>query len=227
LQIKSEVKFDSVSFSYGDVTVLDSISFEINKGDFAVFTGPNGGGKTTAVKLICSLIKPTAGSLVFGDGKNNKAKIGYVAQRKPQFDYYFPLSVYEAIGLSFAPTDGLFAPGGATAKSIENAISIVDLEELKNRYIDELSGGQKQRVFIARALAMEPDVLILDEPTSGIDSISQESLLAYIEKAVKQKEMTIIYVTHDISEVCGMANRRFEFSNKSVYEKELVTGAMH
>jgi zinc transport system ATP-binding protein len=219
LPVDNAVVFDCISFSYGSIKVLDNVSFSIKQGDFAIFTGPNGGGKTTAVKLICSLIKPDSGCIRFAMS-DKRPKIGYVAQRKPQFDYYLPMSVRDVVSLSFT-SNNPFNNNSPSDENINKALRVVGLEDLQGRFVDELSGGQKQRVFIARALAMEPDVLILDEPTTGIDSVSQESLSGFIREALKLKKMTIIYVTHDISEVCGMANKRFEFADKKARETNI------
>jgi zinc transport system ATP-binding protein len=218
LQINSAVKFDNVSFGYGDIDVIRDISFEIKSGEFVLFTGPNGGGKTTAVKLICSLLKPTKGSVELF----NNPRIGYLAQKKQEFDFYFPITVYEAVELACFGND--FGGKAERKKNTLEALDRVGLLELKGRFMNELSGGQKQRVFIARALALMPDILIMDEPTTGIDSISQDALFEFITDFRAKKETTVIYVTHDVSDVCSMSDRRLEFSGGTVVKKELSEG---
>lgn len=214
------IRFDRVSFSYGQNRVLEDVSFEILDRDFVLFTGPNGGGKSTAVKLICSLLSPDDGTIYF---ENPDSVIGYVSQRKPQFDYFFPMSVEEAVSLSFQKKSF----DRPKKQNVLDSLKVVGLEGFRGRFVDELSGGQKQRVFIARALAMMPDILILDEPTSGVDSISGESLLGYIEEFMRLKNLTVIYVTHDISEVCSLATKRFEFANKRVTKKNIDEVDIH
>lgn len=214
------ISFDNVFFSYGDIAVLNGVSFDIKVGEFALFTGPNGGGKTTAIKLISSLLRATKGSVKI----HNNLKIGYIAQKKQEFDFFFPISVYEVVELACVGT-GL--PKKVKREHIYRVLDRVGLLGLKDRFMDELSGGQRQRVYIARAFAVEPDILIMDEPTSGIDSISKESLADFIADFRAKKETTVIYVTHDVSEACGMGDVRFEFVSGGAFKKDITCGCVH
>lgn len=214
------ISFEDVCFSYGHITVLNGVNFDIKVGEFALFTGPNGGGKTTAVKLISSLLKATSGNVKI----HNNFKIGYIAQKKQEFDFFFPMSVYEVVDLACIDTK----LSKQTKKAlIYAALDRVGIIGLKDRFMDELSGGQRQRVYIARAFAMEPDILIMDEPTSGIDSMSKEALASFISDFRGKKKTTVIYVTHDVSEACGMGDVRFEFSDGNAFKKDITCGCVH
>jgi zinc transport system ATP-binding protein len=217
---KIAISFEDVCFSYKGMAVLEKVNFEIKAGEFALFTGPNGGGKTTAVKLISSLLKSTSGNVKV----YSNSKIGYIAQKKQEFDFFFPISVYEVVELACVDKK---LSRQAKRENIYMALDRVGLLELKDRFMDELSGGQRQRVYIARAFAVNPDILIMDEPTSGIDSISKESLASFIADFRRKQNSTVIYVTHDVSEACGMGDVRFEFANGMALKKDVTCGCVH
>jgi len=201
---KNFIQFTKVSFKYGKQSVLNNVSFAVNKKDFIGIIGPNGGGKTTIIKLILGLLKPTAGQIrLFGKQAGDTKKlnrIGYVSQNATSFDHDFPATVFEVASM------GRFAKRGMMKQLtkqdysiIEKALTDVDMFGLQDRKIGDLSGGQQQRVFIARALAAEPEILILDEPLTGVDMESQHKFYELLENLNKEKELTIILVSHDVS----------------------------
>lgn len=193
------VEFDNVSFSYNGTPVLEDVSFRIDPLDFVSAVGPNGGGKTTMLKLMLGLIKPDRGKIkIFGKSPEQiRQRIGYVAQHF-QFDSLFPIRVIDVVLMG--RLRGSFSGGRykqADHKVALRALQEVDLADLRDRHISELSGGQRQRVLIARALATEPELLLLDEPTAHIDVAIQEELMGFLGEL--NQRLTVIMVTHDVA----------------------------
>lgn len=179
------VKLTGVSYSYNGEKAVDDINLEIKRGDFLGIIGPNGSGKTTLLKIILGLIKPQTGTVrVFG------VKIGYVPQRAGANVTRFPISVSEVVGM-----------GGATHQVILESLEEVGMKDQRNRLLNELSGGQQQRVFISRALASKPQLLVLDEPTVGVDVDSQAKFYELLKELNKKHNLTLILVSHDVDVV--------------------------
>ncbi|MCL2479237.1 MAG: metal ABC transporter ATP-binding protein [Treponema sp.] len=205
------VKFDSVYFSYDKTPVLENISFHIHRGEFVALIGPNGSGKTTILKLLLGLEKPASGQVeIFGGGRctasgaksvNTAGRPGYVPQLPPA-DMHFPILVRDVTRM------GLLRPYGAytTAdrEALESAMKQAGVDDLAQRQYNTLSGGQRRRVLVARALASQPDLLVLDEPTANMDNESEEQL--YKTLGALKGKTTILIVTHDtdfVSELTG------------------------
>ena len=200
------ISLQNIGFAYTNAPVLDSVSAEIPVGDFVGVIGPNGGGKTTLLKLILGLAEPTTGKVeIFGhSAAEAKAhfEIGYVPQHIAQVDFSFPATVYEVVLSGRTRRCGLWRSFCQDDKQAAiEMMDMVGIAELANRPLDQLSGGQRQRVFIARALAGEPKLLILDEPTVGVDSVAEDRLDRLLTKLNKEKRMTIIMVSHDVDAV--------------------------
>lgn len=194
------IEVKNVSFSYGDEVVLENINLNIHKGDYLGIIGPNGGGKTTLLKLILGLLKPTSGTIY-----SSASPFGYVAQNAINFDNNFPISVRDVVSQGRI-TGEAFINHFTTNdwKSIDSAIDIVGLSSYKNKLIGNLSGGQQQRVFIARAISgRHPHVIILDEPTAGVDKKSQEDFYSLLKRLNRELNMTIILVSHDIDVIAS------------------------
>lgn len=190
----SVIAFRNVTFAYpGQPASIENVSFEVKKGDFISIIGPNGGGKTTILRLLTGLLKPQKGTI-----ENNASVIGYVPQMVSQQTPPLPCTVEEMVYAAVSPS---------AQKAAENALKIVDLQKLRKRDIRSLSGGQKQRVYIARALAMKPDVLILDEPTVGVDAASQESFFSFLTYLHTELKITIFFVTHDVDAVVDLSDQ--------------------
>lgn len=184
------INIQNASFSYKDELTLIKINLRVEKGRFLGILGPNGSGKTTLLKLILGLLKPQEGTveLLGVDIKKFSLwnKIGYVPQRAGSENTSFPFSVQEIMEMSKA-REGM----------INRALKEVGMFPFKDKLLKELSGGQKQRVFIARALAKEPEILILDEPTVGVDVDSQSKFYDLLKKLNRKYNLTTVLVSHD------------------------------
>lgn len=196
------VSVKNVSFSYGGTPILERISFDIQSGDYVGIIGPNGGGKTTLLKLMLGLLKPVAGEIrLLGDlilRSDERHRIGYVPQRSATDDRLFPASVEEVVLSGRTANRGMFAARSKADKAaVKRAMKTADVMHLAYRRVGTLSGGERQRVMIARALAGDPAILMLDEPTAAVDAPSQEAFYAFLEKLHGQG-LTIIIVSHDI-----------------------------
>lgn len=200
------IKIDKLSFRYEQQYVLENISLTIHKGEFLGLVGPNGSGKSTLLKCMLGLLKPSKGSIqLFGKDIrkfNEWHKIGFVSQKANSFNTGFPATVFEVVSSGLTATIGLFRFFSKTHKQkVENAIASVGMTEFMNRNIGELSGGQQQRVFIARAIVSEPLLLILDEPTVGVDANNVQNFYNMLENLNKRLGLTLILVTHDVGTI--------------------------
>jgi len=194
------VILNNVYFSYNKKCVLEDVNLKVRHGDFASIVGPNGGGKTTLLKLISGLIKPYSGKIkVLGDTpEKNCLRIGYMPQYT-RFDMQFPVTVLDIVLMGRL---GRSLGGRYTKRDIDAAMSSLDevgLTDLSGALFRELSGGQRQRVLIARSLCVKPELLLLDEPTANIDPEVEETLLALLQRL--NQRMTILLVSHDIGVV--------------------------
>ncbi|NLV91359.1 MAG: ABC transporter ATP-binding protein [Firmicutes bacterium] len=201
------LEFDRVSFDYGAVPVLRDVSFSVEPRDFIGIIGPNGGGKTTLIKLALGLLTPAQGSIrVLGTRPDlARSRIGYVPQAM-DFDRDFPISVLDLVlmgRLSRRSLIGRYRPEDKDAAW--RALESVEVADLAHRPLSDLSGGQRQRVFIARALATEPEILMLDEPTASVDSQAERDIYELLRKLNRQ--MTIILVTHDLGFISSYVNK--------------------
>ncbi len=200
------IEMTGVSFRLDGLRILEDINLEIKRGDFLGIIGPNGAGKTTLLKIMLNLIKPTSGEIkLFGEDIRRFKdwyKIGYIPQHALRFDPNFPASVFEVVSMGRFSKKGLFKKlGKEDLQVINDALETVGMNEYRNRRIGELSGGQQQRVFIARALASQPELLILDEPTVGVDIAGQKEFYDFLEKLNHEKKITLVLVTHDIGNI--------------------------
>lgn len=194
-------RLEDVWVSYGDIPALEGVSLAVDDGDFLGIIGPNGGGKTTLLKVILGLTRPSRGTVtVLGKPPlESRTRLGYVAQ-KALFDRDFPLSVGEVVLMGRYSQVGLFRGYSAEDRRIaREALATVHMVEYEKRQIGQLSGGQQQRVFIARALATNPKLILLDEPMESIDPAMQAEFYELLQQL--RQRMAIILVSHDISAV--------------------------
>lgn len=213
-----EVK--NLGFKVGDQIILEDVSFEIFSGEYIAIIGPNGGGKTTLIRLLLDLEKYTSGSIkIFGkELKNFKEwdKIGYVPQRASHVDKNFPATVEDIVKMGRIAKRGIFA-GVSTEdrERVYDAMLKMDILDLKEKMVGTLSGGQRQRVMIARALASSPKILILDEPNTGVDMVSQQRFYALLAKLNREENITILFITHDIGVIADDIGRLFTINRKA------------
>jgi zinc transport system ATP-binding protein len=198
------VNIDNVSYGFNSALVLENISFTVDKGDFVGIIGPNGAGKTTLFRSMLGLLEDYQGRITFfgkdiRKNRNILQKIGYIPQ-KNSTDQGFPATVEEIVSLGIT--------GRRPSKNkINHAIETVGLFDQKTKRIGELSGGQQQRVLIAKALANEPELLILDEPVTGIDLKTQNKFYVLLKKLNEENKITIIWASHDLDAVKKLANK--------------------
>lgn len=204
------IDLNDIGFQYGDLPVLESITTSIPEGDFVGIIGPNGGGKTTLLKIILGLLEPSNGEIkIFGHSVHEAKEhfeVGYVPQHIAQLNYSFPTTVIEVVRSGLTRRRGLFH--SFKKVDYERALEImqtVGIAHLADRPLDALSGGQRQRVFIARALAGSPRILILDEPAVGVDRVAEDTLDELLFTLNKENGMTVIVVSHDVDAILAQA----------------------
>lgn len=197
------IKCNNMDFAYNSRPLLKDVNISVPDGDFVCVVGPNGSGKTTLLRLALGLLKPNKGNIeIFGQSpKRSSKRIGYVPQH-PKLDPLFPVSALDVAlmgRLGKARPFGMW--GGGDKKAATKALEEVGLAERRDDHFASLSGGQKQRVLIARALAGEPDLLLLDEPTAGLDAHVEEDFYRLLQDLNQHR--TIVLVSHDLGFVSG------------------------
>jgi zinc transport system ATP-binding protein len=190
------VTLRGVGFSYDAVKIVDDVSFTISRGSIVGLIGANGSGKTTLLKLIIGLLEPQQGDIM------REATIGYVPQKVSQAGFEFPLTAEEVVLQGRVASRGMLRSlKPFDIRIAHECLDAVGMARSGKRLVRELSGGQQQRVFIARALAGKPDLLILDEPTVGVDEATQEEFYDLLAKLRRRHNLTILIVSHDIDVV--------------------------
>jgi zinc transport system ATP-binding protein len=205
------VEFDHVDFAYlHGQPVLRDVDLAVEEGEFVAIAGPNGGGKTTLLRLALGLERPTRGSVsLFGepaDRFSNRPSLGYLAQRT-SLGVQAPVTVRELVAAGRAARNPIGRLKQGDRDAIEQAIGRVGLAQLANRPLSRLSGGQQQRALIAKALAGEPKLLALDEPTTGVDVEAQEALAELLERLHRELGVTILYVSHEFGAIEDVVQR--------------------
>lgn len=204
-----------VQLGYGREIVLPHIDLDIYRGDFFGLVGPNGSGKTTILRCLLGTLKPMRGHVVRTSG----LRIGYVPQRET-LDLLFPLSALDIVLMGRYPHIGLFRmPRKRDREVALSCLEQVGLAGIASKLYRELSGGQRQRVLIARALAVEPNLLVLDEPTNGLDLPTEAAILDLVERLHRQSGLTIVLVSHVLNVVARYATRMGVLINR-----RLITG---
>lgn len=206
----SLIKVRDLAFGYDEELVLDEVSFDLNPGEFVILTGENGSAKSTLIKNILGLLKPAKGTVEIS--KNNsqgeKLVIGYLSQTITSFNAGFPSTVKEFVASGRYPQNRWFKRLDANDWAhVESALEAVDVLDLVDSKIGELSGGQKQRINLARVIAMDPDIYVLDEPTTGMDKKSRIKLYDQLKYSSQVEGKTILMITHADEELEGKYDR--------------------
>jgi zinc transport system ATP-binding protein len=204
------VEVRHVSFAYGTTDVLSDVSLDIHRGDYLGIVGPNGSGKTTLLKIMLRILEPASGSVkLFGvdlGAFTNWPAIGYVPQHATHVDVNFPVTVSAVALMGRFGRRGLFRRVTDEDRwKAQQALERVEMWPFRDRLIGDLSGGQQQRVFIARALATEPEILFLDEPTVGVERAVKDEFYALLRTFNRELHLTVVLVTHDLEGVAQEA----------------------
>ena len=222
--INEDILFDleGISFHYGSDQILDKVTLQVRRGDFLALLGPNGSGKSTLIRIILGLMKPESGNVrIMGydlDAFKSWDRIGYVPQKVTNLDPLFPASVREVVAMGMLPHKKwprFLRPGDEDI--IDEALDQMEMGGYKNRRVWALSGGQQQRVFIARALASQPEIIVLDEPTAGVDGVTQGRFYDMLERLNKEKGVSLVLVTHDIGVVTKYVNKVACLNQKLIF----------
>lgn len=206
-----QIVIEHLSFSYGSNKVLNDINLDVAKNEVLTIAGPNGGGKTTLLRLISGLLLPNQGRIQINEA-SKRQRIGYVPQYST-FDKKYPITLFEVVLSGLLKSFGFYTK--EERLQAQKVMHTVGIESLQNRLFNDLSGGQRQRGLVARALLSEPKILLLDEPTSSIDEKSSENL-AMLLKSIKGHQ-TIVLVTHDLDFLSDITNR-VVYINKEVID---------
>ena len=199
---KEIIKFTNVAIGYGKKMIIQNINLSIFENDFIGVVGPNGAGKTTFLRTLLGNLKPLSGTI-----QKNSHRFGYVPQRDT-VQPLLPYTVFDVVMMGRYSLMGIFSkPTNKDQDAVDASLEHVGIQHLKNYNYNSLSGGQRQRTLIARALAVEPSILILDEPTNGMDTPSHYSLLDLISKLHDQDRLTILLVSHLLSDVANGVKR--------------------
>lgn len=211
------IEVNDLSFNYDDEPVLTGINFTVSPGEFVMLTGENGAAKTTLLRNILGLLNPTTGEVTRAktNAKGRKLSVGYVPQQVASFNTGFPSTVLELVESGRYPKGRWFKKlTEKDKKHVKKALDSVGMWEMRHKKIGELSGGQKQRISLARVFAMDPDLFVLDEPTTGMDSESREEFYRLLKHNTKIHNKGILMVTHDHLELRPYVDKHIELLRK-------------
>ena len=216
------ISVKDLAVKYGNREVFSGVSFDIEKGDYVGIAGQNGSGKTTLIKALLGLVKPEKGEIYINGVASKKfndwRKIGYLPQSLALSNPLFPASVKEVVALGLL-SEKVFPKriGLDDEKKIIAALELLGILDIKDKLIGELSGGQQQRVFLAHALVSDPEILIMDEPTTALDPEIRGIFFSILTKLNKEKGVTILLISHDISHIGNFAQKLLYIDKKAVF----------
>ncbi len=216
------IELEHVDFGYAPGSlVLHDVDLRVEAGEFVAIAGPNGGGKTTLLRIVLGLERPTHGrATLFGEpaaSLRDRLRLGYLAQRS-QVRIHAPVTVRELVEAGRAPVRPFGRLGARDREAVADAIERVGLSDLATRPLRQLSGGQQQRAFIAKALAGEPSLIALDEPTTGVDVEAQDALAELLERLHSELGVTILYVSHEFGAVEHFVHRLVLVRERIVFD---------
>lgn len=211
------IKVENLSFYYDEEPVLTGINYHVDAGEFVTLTGENGAAKSTLVKATLGLLKPKTGTVTIAkeniEGK--KLSVGYIPQQIASFNVGFPSTVLELVQSGRFPKDRWFKRlTDRDHEHVKKALDAVGMWEMRHKKIGELSGGQKQRISLARVFATDPDLFILDEPTTGMDEKSCNNFYKLLRHSAHQHQKAILMITHDHEEIKNYADRQIHLVRK-------------
>lgn len=204
------ITVEDLTFHYDNEPVLEHIDYHLDSGEFVTLTGENGAAKTTLIKATLGILKPKEGKITFSKTsvRGKKLRLAYLPQQIASFNAGFPSTVYEFVKSGRYPRSGWFRRlTKHDEEHIQKSLEAVNMWEHKDKRLGSLSGGQKQRAVIARMFASDPDIFILDEPTTGMDSGTKEEFYKLMEHSVRHHQKSVLMITHDPEELKEYANR--------------------
>lgn len=211
------IEVDDLSFGYDDEPVLSDITFTVDAGEFVMLTGENGAAKTTLLRNVLGLLKPTTGivKIASKNYKGEKLTIGYAPQTVSSFNIGFPTTVLELVESGRYPQQRWFKKlDQMDHEHVKLALESVGMWEMRHKKVGELSGGQKQRISLARIFAMDPDLFVLDEPTTGMDIQSRKDFYRLLRHSAKVHNKGILMVSHDDLELHSYIDKHIELLRK-------------
>ncbi len=216
------ISIQNICYRYNSIEVLSNISFEVGTGDYVGLVGPNGSRKSTLIKLILGLLSPNVGSIrLFGNPPSemkDRQRIGYLPQKMSFFNPFFPSSVKEIVSLGLISKKKFPKRlDAADEQAIERVLDLLHISNIGHKMIGDLSGGQQQRAFIARALVNEPELLLLDEPTTALDPETRDNFFEILGDLNREKKLTVMLVTHDIGTIGKYASKLLYIDKQVIF----------